>query len=204
MAWYTLSDMTALVGLGDNPSETDEALVEDYADQLIAEFEEIAGRRILTADMADGVYEYFDGGAEQHTLAVTPVTAVVDVRVENGDLREFGTDTVLDSTKYKLLGNTLHFYEIPHQTRHNIRVEYTGGYSTLPRAIERAFWDELRREWNRRSVTGIASMSVSSGGSVSFKDDYQISSEAKRVLNRYRPANPFIQNEPILVYIGGS
>ena len=200
MAWYTLSNLTALVGLTD-PTEAEEQLVTDYADQLIAEFEEYAGRKILAADMADGVHEYFDGGVQEHALAISPVSAITDIRVEAGSDRDFDADTVLDSTKYALLGDTLWFNELPPNARHNVRVHYTGGETTLPRSIERAFWDELRREWNRRSMVGIASMSVSSGGSISFKDDYRMSEEAKRVLVRWRVQNPFIQNNRMVVVL---
>jgi hypothetical protein len=191
--WSTVEALSAAMGIT-NPSSADSGNLVAIANGLKAEFESYIGRTVLKAD-AGTVTEFFDGGAKVLPLAVSPIEAIISVRIAHNSLRKFddGNSTLLTADEYSVSagGEMLNLLAVPAVGERGVQVVYTGGFATLPADMDRVWRAEVRTEWIRRFAPHVANIS-SAGGNLQVETPFGLSPETKRVLWRYRVACPIV------------
>ena len=149
------------------------------------------GRKVESASYT----EFYDGsGTGTLQLANSPVTAVTSVHIDQE--RDFGSAALVSSSNYVIYQNEGWLRWIPEVTTgftaaghfpvgvQNVKVIYTGGFSSVPDDIKEAaiLWSSAI--FNRRRRAGL--QAISSG---SFSITYQtttIPAEVKGLLDPYR------------------
>lgn len=186
-AWWTTANDLAAVLEVNNPDTAAQAVMTRLAEGIRGAIIEECGRQILAPETGTLV-EYHDGGREKITPKVSPVASVANVWVDS--LRAFGSATLVASTFYQLSDNSIFFLIAPIKGRGVVKVEYVGGYPTLPKDIERVFHHELRKEWALKSSAGIQSFGVS-GSNWTVQQRFGLSDETRRVLRPHKASCPF-------------
>ena len=159
-----------------------------FLSNLITEVESVINLYCVRGDgFASASHtEYYDGGGiAQLTLTHTPVTAIASVYDDlDGD---FGSDTLVGATEYRVAratGELVNKDSIAWQDGvGNIKITYTGGYSTIPADIRLATIRLTAKFYNLRSSSGIKQMTA---GALNLSFDYSIPDDVKVILNKYR------------------
>ena len=129
--------------------------------------------------------EYIDGGGESVVmLSHAPVTAVASVYDDlDGD---WESGDLLVATDYRAVEST---GELVHKTgtfldgTGNLKVTYTGGYSSIPSDIELASIRLIGKFYNLRRSGGIRQMSA---GAMNLTFEFGMPEDVRTILDKYR------------------
>lgn len=165
--------------------DSDQTVVEYLINAVTEEAERVSGRslkaRTVTKDM-DGT------GRENLMLPVYPINSVTSLYVD--DLRVFGASTELDEDDDFLVytdeGMLAHLGSGWPEGRKNVRVTWSGGYSTVPERLQNAVIECVSWNLKRFRGAGIGVRSTSSPDGVNTSMEITIPLSALRVFESYK------------------
>ena len=139
--------------------------IDDFVNQTINRistlFESYCHRKFMSASYT----EYHDSDGDSWIFPKnTPVTVITAI-YEDEDW-DFGADTEIDSTEYKLADENSIFYDgVFTKGPQSLKIEYTGGYtsSTLPEDLKQAAIVEVARIIKHRTDFDILSVNRDDG-----------------------------------------
>lgn len=190
-ALTTFSRYQALRGSGLAPN-SDQAQVELLINAVTEDGEALAGRLLKARTYGAGAglldpHDFDGSGTDTLILPAYPVNTVTHVYID--DTWVFGAGTEVDSgdyTWYPDEGLLVYPRGTFPKGRKNVRVEYNGGFSTVPDRIQRATVEAV--VWNlsrlRGNSIGMRTQSTDAGVSSSFEIEMPLS--ARRVFENLR------------------
>lgn len=134
--------------------------------------------------------EYFNGGRRYYYVSAPPIDTTVAVSAYTDDTLET-EDT--DYFVWEDEGLVEFYWKVPTTEPKNVRIVYTGGYTTVnqvlqvPDDIERACLYQTVSEFRGRNSVGLASISMPDG-SVQNNNPTELLPEVKSILKNYRKA----------------
>jgi len=162
-----------------NTSSTDSDLIDDLIDRVEVEIETYLSRSILSTETT----EYFDGGVGVVFLKNTPVTTISGVW--DNSIYTFDDDSLVSSDDYVILNNNIRLkgYSFTEGNK-NIKVIYTGGYTTTPLDLLQVCIEEVGRKYKHRQDYDVISRTASDGSSTYVEKGFL--KRSKMVLDKYK------------------
>lgn len=173
MSVLTLSNLKAYLRIAGNGSDTDLQMLLDACEEWIAKY-----LSIKLASSAS-IVEYVEPDREMLFLTSCPVTAVTSV-VDQVD------DSTVDASKYTMTDRGVRKkarYEVwdPGSIYQRYKVTYTGGYSSVPKALELVIYRLVGQLHRTRS--GEQNAKTTKGFAVEWAE--LIPPDIKAILNAY-------------------
>jgi hypothetical protein len=168
---------------------SDDALVENLIDRATKIMETLCNRsfkNVNSGGTAQPNTEYFNGdGKSKLFLKYYPIIAVTTIH-DDPD-RIYGADTLIDSDEYAFWADEgiIEFdgAGIVGSGVKNIRVVYTGGYTTTPYDLEHVCNELVGILKNMRDRLGVSSKSFSDGSASYFEN--LLTPQSREVLKKY-------------------
>jgi len=161
---YALTTLAKAKRFMDISGTDDDTLIEELIDSVSAQIEKWCRRKFLSRSFT----EYHDGGGYSYVFVDNPpITAVASV-YDDSD-REWTSSDLVSATYYTTDGSyadegriqlwqgKLYFYD----GVKNVKVTYTGGYSSVPADVEMACHALVSMWFNIRDKQGLTSESIS-------------------------------------------
>jgi len=162
---------------------TYDSLFEQLIDEATLFIETYCNRVISKTTHTDVL---FDGDDYDSTLYIKnfPITEIDTIEYNNGTFATPDwTAYTTDQYEYNLAEGIIYFdVDLP-SGKQNVRITYTGGFTTVPQDIEMACNKLVARYYNKRKSEGV---SAETAGITNLTWDDVLTKEITSVLNRYK------------------
>ncbi|MEO0166754.1 MAG: head-tail connector protein [candidate division WOR-3 bacterium] len=184
-ALTTVANLKRYLDIEDNSHDS---LLEELINRATLVIESLCNRKFKNLNSngeLQTVTEYHDGGTSSIRLKYYPVSEIVAVYEDPG--REFGADTLLDSSEYTVDEESgILKFDAGNFIRGNktIKVVYKGGYTTSPYDLEQVCIELAGILFKSTDTLGTSSKSFADGSAAFYEN--RLSLISREVIERYR------------------
>jgi hypothetical protein len=157
-------------------------LLTDLINRKTDQFEKYCG---ITSFKASTLTEYYDGNGSIYLYPKhTPINSVTSIHDDYDWI--WGAGSIIDAVDYRIIGGKYIVCKAGFsEGNQNIKIVYSGGYTSIPGDLVQSCIEEVAVSYNKRHMIGVLQQSMNMTGSVSYQEAGLMQS-TKEVLNRYK------------------